>query len=167
MEKVGIFYGSSTGNTQAAAEMLQAKLDNAELHDVASDGVDALAQYKNIIIGASTWGVGDLQDDMEGFVSDLSGANLAGKRVAVFGMGDQSSYSDTYCDGMGHIHEALENTGCERVGDHVSTDGYEHDASISEVEGVFIGLPLDADNQDDLTEDRIDAWVEVLKGAFY
>ena len=31
-------------------------------------------------------------------------------------------------------------------------------------DGKFLGLPLDEDNEDDQTDDRIAAWVEQLKG---
>ena len=45
----------------------------------------------------------------------------------------------------------------------METYGYEHAGSKSEVDGKFLGLPLDEDNQGDQTEDRASDWVTQLK----
>ena len=163
MEKVGIFYGSSTGNTEAAANAIQAKLGNAEVFNVANTPASKMADFTNIIIGTSTWGVGDLQDDMEGFVNDISGVDLKGKKVALFGLGDQGSYGDTYCDAMAKVFKALQGKGCDVVG-FTSTEGYEFDSSEAVDGDEFVGLALDADNQGDKTDKRIADWVGKLKG---
>lgn len=166
MEKVGIFFGSSTGNTESVAESIKSHFgDSADLYNVADTPASKIEEYTNVIIGTSTWGVGDLQDDMEGFVSNLGSVNLRGRVVALFGLGDSMSYGDTFCDGMGHVYEALKGKGCDIVGE-VSTDGYEFDASHATDGGDFVGLALDEDNQSDLTAGRIDAWVGVLKSRF-
>ena len=47
-----------------------------------------------------------------------------------------------------------------------STEGYEFDESLGCVDGEFLGLAIDYDNQDDLTEERIEAWVEQIKDLF-
>lgn len=166
MNKVGIFFGSSTGNTESVANQLKEQFgDSAELFDVSSTPAEKVSEFTCVILGASTWGVGDLQDDMEGFLSNLSKVNLQGKKVALFGLGDQSSYGDTFCDGMGHIYSALQGKGCDIIGS-VSTDGYDFEASIAEDDGDFVGLALDEDNQPDLTSARISSWVEALKREF-
>ena len=46
----------------------------------------------------------------------------------------------------------------------VGTDGYTFDESASVVDGKFVGLAIDEDNESDKTEERINAWVEQLKG---
>lgn len=45
----------------------------------------------------------------------------------------------------------------------VSTEGYTYDDSEAVVDGNFVGLALDNVNEDDLTEGRIDAWLEGIK----
>ena len=72
MQNIGIFYGSSTGNTEAAAEQLQKEFgaDNARIFDVSDVKASDLEGYSNLIFGSSTWGIGDLQDDFEGFLPD-------------------------------------------------------------------------------------------------
>ncbi len=164
MSKVAIFYGSTTGNTETAAKQLAEKL-GADVFDVANGPADKLAEYNNLIFGTSTWGVGDLQDDWETFISDVEGADLNGKVVAIFGYGDGMTYGDSFVDGIGTIYEAVKDKGCKVVG-AIDTDGYDYDGSTAEIDGKFVGLPLDEENQCDMTDDRIDAWVEQLKPEF-
>ena len=167
MQNIGIFYGSSTGNTEAAAEQLQKEFgaDNARIFDVSDVKSSDLEGYSNLIFGSSTWGIGDLQDDFEGFLPEISNANLAGKKVAVFGLGDQFSYPDSFVNGIGEIYELLEDKGCEIIG-HTSTDGYEYDETKAEKDGQLVGLVLDEENQSDLTSVRITNWVQELKNQF-
>lgn len=163
MEKIGIFFGSTTGNTESVAEKLQELFgsDNADIINVDEVSVSNLEAYKNLIFGTSTWGLGDLQDDFEGFIGDLSNADLSGKTVALYGLGDSASYPDTFVDGMGEIYKAVEGK-CDIVGS-VSVEGYEFDESTAVVDGAFVGLALDEDNESDKMDDRVSAWVEILK----
>ncbi len=165
MEKIAILFGSSTGNTENVAETLAEKIgDNAEVFNVADASVDDLADYKNFILGASTWGVGDLQDDWDEFLSDFAEMDFDGKKVALYGLGDSMTYSDTFVDGMKLIYDEISDK-AEIIG-QVDTDGYNFDESLSVVDDKFIGLPLDEDNEDDLTESRIDAWLEDILSKF-
>ncbi|QGY47603.1 flavodoxin [Maribellus comscasis] len=164
MSNKAIFYGSDTGNTEAAAKQIAAKLQ-ADIFDVASNPKDKLAEYKNLILGTSTMGIGDLQDDWASFLSDVENADLNGKAIALFGLGDADMYPDSFVDGMGEIYNTVKAKGCKIVG-QVDTDGYEFDASTAVVDGKFVGLPLDEDNQSDLTNERIEVWVEKIRNEF-
>ncbi len=161
---IGIIFGSSMGNTEEAAKFLgdNLGLDN-EVINVSEVDADKLNSYDNLILGTSTWGSGDLQDDWESF--DFSGLSLGGKTVALFGMGDSESYSDDYCSAMGKIYDEVKKAGANVVG-AVSTDGYSFDNSFSVRDGKFVGLALDADNESDKTEPRIKAWIEQIKPLF-
>jgi len=167
MKIIGIFYGSSRGNTEGGAKQIQAEFgaDNAQVFDVAKATKDDLEKFDNLIFGTSTWGFGELQDDFDGFMKQIEAANLSGKTVALFGCGDQESYSDTFVDGMGLVWQSLQGKGCNIVG-QTSTEGYSYSNSQSDVEGKFVGLAIDENNQSDQTADRVKAWVEVLKNAF-
>ncbi len=166
MANIGIFYGSSTGNTEAAANKIAKALagNDVQLFDV-SNAVADFAAFDVLLFGTSTWGLGDLQDDWDSFVGEVKGADLSGKKVALFGMGDSSSYSDTFCDGISKIYEAVQGTGATIIG-RTSTEGYSFDSSESVIDGEFAGLPLDEDNESDLTDQRIALWVEQLKKEF-
>lgn len=161
MSKTAIFFGSTTGNTESIATKI-AELLGAETFNVADSPTDALSEYDTLILGTSTWGIGDLQDDWENFISDLEGADLNGKTVALFGLGDAESYPDSFVDAMKPIYDVVAEKGCKIVG-AVSTDGYTYDSSLSEVDGKFIGLPLDEDNESNLTDERIKNWVAQLQ----
>ncbi len=163
MKKTAIVYGTSTGNTQSVAEMINSHLDNqAELINVDGASASDLAAYDFLFLGTSTWGLGDLQDDWEGFVSQLQSLDLQGKQVALFGLGDADAYPDTFVDGMGAIYQAIANKGCELVG-MVSVDDYSYDASTAEVDSQFVGLPIDEDNESDKTGERVEAWIGSLR----
>lgn len=166
MKKVGIFYGSSTGNTQSAAEEIASKLgvDKTNIFDVSNGSVaDQLSAYDVLFLGSSTWGVGDLQDDWDGFISKMEKVNLSGKDVAVFGTGDSSSYSDSFCDAIGIIAKAATKAGAKVVGKGVDASGYTFDDSQALEDGAFCGLPLDEDNESNMTAERINRWVEQVK----
>lgn len=164
MISTAVFYGSTTGNTEQVAKRIAEKL-HADIFDVANVPADKLADYRNLIFGTSTWGVGDLQDDWDAFMPQLTKVSLEGKTVALFGLGDSITYADSFVDGIGLIFEAIKDKGCTIVGE-VDTGGYDFEDSRFCIDGKFIGLPLDADNQDDLTEKRIDRWIERIRAEF-
>lgn len=111
MKKIGIFYGTTTGSTLEVAEMIARELNvnPQDVHDVARTAPSDVADYDVIILGASTWGAGDLQEDMAGFLDGLQSLDLEGKEVAIFGCGDESM-ADTFCNSVGEIYHRLHNT---------------------------------------------------------
>ena len=161
MKKTVIIYGSTTGNAAMAAETIAAKLGDGDIKEVAKASKDDLVDYENIILGSSTWGDGELQDDWYGFLPTLKSANLNGKTVAVFGVGDQFSYSSTYVNAMGELYDAAKAAGAKIIGE-TSTEGYSFDESTAVRDGKFVGLALDYDNQDALSVDRITAWINQI-----
>ena len=168
MKKTGIFYGSTTGTTESVARLIAEKLgvSPADVHDVSKLDAALAESYEALILGTSTWGDGELQDDWYDGIKVLKNANLSGKTIALFGCGDSESYSDTFCDGMGILYEDLKDTGCTFLGNRVSTDGYSFGSSIAVVDGCFVGLALDDVNESDKTASRISAWAADLKKCF-
>ncbi len=152
-----IFYASSTGNTEEVANKIGSKLDGFELIDIANDGVDKMNECDSIIIGVSTWGEGDLQDDWEDCLADVQEVDFTDKKVALFGLGDQDGYPDEFVDALGIMYEEVTTKGATIVG-KTSNDGYEYDESKAEIDGEFVGLVIDEDNQSELTDDRVESW---------
>lgn len=161
MSKTIVVYGSSTGTCESIAQTLGEKL-GADVIDVSKLTAADVKSADNLVLGTSTWGAGEMQDDWYDGVKVLKEAGLSGKKVAVFGCGDSSSYSDTFCGGMKELYDAAKEAGATMVGDDVPTDGYTYDDSDSVVDGHFIGLALDDVNEDDKTESRIEAWIPTL-----
>lgn len=162
MSKIAIVYGSSTGATESVAERIKNAVGgDVQVFNAESVNIDDLKPYDFLILGASTTGVGDLQDDWEMFLPKFEKMDFSGKKVAIFGLGDSASFSTSFAGSMYWLYKELKDK-VEVVGS-VSTDGYNFDDSESVVDGHFVGLALDEDNEYDQTDSRITAWVEGLK----
>ena len=161
MKTTIVIYGSSTGSCQSIAETIASKL-GVEAVDVANIDDATITSHENLLLGTSTWGAGEMQDDWYDGIKILKKADLTHKFVALFGCGDSDSYADTFCDGIGILYEDLKASGCTFVG-AVDTVGYTFDSSVAVVNGKFMGLPIDEVNEDGQTDERIAQWVEILK----
>jgi flavodoxin I len=158
-----IFYASSTGNTQSVANMIAKELTIENVFDIANCDIKTLIQYDQLILGVPTWGDGDLQDDWDDAWNEFCKLDFNGKTVALFGLGDQESYSDNYVDAMGIIYEQVIQEGAKVIG-FTSAEGYEHEESKAQkADGDFVGLALDEDNQSELTHDRVVFWCKQIK----
>jgi len=162
----GVYYSTSTGNTETVAGYI-AEATGLNAEDI-GDASDADIQgHDSLIVGAPTWHTG-ADEQRSGTSWDdwlydtLPNLDLNGKKVAVFGVGDQESYSDNFCDAAGELYDLFNAKGCKIFG-LTSTDGYSHAESKAEVDGKFVGLMCDEDNQYDMSEDRAKAWVAQLK----
>jgi flavodoxin I len=162
MSKSVVLYGSTTGNTQSAAEAIGKGLGITDVKGVDKISVDDIAQYDVVIAGTSTWGSGEIQDDWASLVGKIGGLDLKGKKVALFGTGDQSGYPDTFVDGIGDLFDAFSAAGAAIIGAW-PVEGYDYESSRAVRDGKFVGLALDEDNQSGNTAERIQAWVELLK----
>lgn len=167
MEKIGIFYGSSTGNTEFVAQKIQKELGikNADIMDVSGIEPIKIIKYKNIIFGTSTWGLGDFQDDFDEFFSEIENLDLTGKVVALFGLGDQSIYEFSFVNALGIFHSRLQNKGCHLIGQW-PVAGYSFKKSSAVINNQFVGLAIDEENQSELTDERVKKWVEIIKKHF-
>ncbi len=158
----GIFYTTSTGNNDDIAEKIGSSLGDIEIFNLINTSLDKINEFDKVILGVSTWGDGELNDDFEDIWDDFKEIDFSNKTVALFGLGDQEGYEDTFCDALGSLYEQVISSGAKVVG-FTSTDTYDFQESKAVIDGKFVGLALDEDNQDDLTDDRIKTWVESIK----
>lgn len=167
MSKIGLFYGTQTGKTEIIAEMIRDEFGGSEidLHDMAQVDVSDFDGYTRLIIASPTWNIGELQSDWEGFFPELDTIDFSGKTVAYFGTGDQIGYADNFMDAIGILEEKISGRGGKTIG-HCSTDSYDFSESKAVKNGKFVGLAIDEDNQAELTEERVKAWVAQIKGEF-
>lgn len=163
MGKIGIFYGSTEGNTEDVVDKVKDALGDADVHNVDSATAEDMAEYDTLILACSTWEIGELQEDWESFIDVLDDVDFSGKKVSYIGTGDADGYPDTFVDAIGIIHEKIADSGAEFFG-ALSTDGYEFDESKGVVDGKFLGLVVDEDNESDKTDDRVAGWVAQIKG---
>ncbi len=164
---IGIFYGTNTGFTETVAQRLEEILkDNGfevDIYDMASANVDDMSKYEYLIIASSTWNDGELQDDWDAVFAEYERFDFTGKTVAFVGLGDQDGYPDNFLDAIGILAKPVLKNGGKIVG-YWSTEGYDFNESVGLAEnGKFYGLGIDQDNQEDQTEDRLNAWVAQLK----
>lgn len=174
MSKIGIFFGSDTGNTRRVAKSIAKKLGDlaAAPVNVSKATVDDLLQYDALILGTPTLGDGELpgltaggsSESWEEFLPQLKGVDMSGKVVALFGLGDQEGYGHEFVDALAFIYQQVIENGASVVGAW-PTDGYTFEASKAVVDDEFVGLVIDHDNQSDLTEERVDAWLEAITPA--
>jgi flavodoxin I len=163
---VAIFYGTTTGNTEAAAKISKEELGDCVvcMQDVSNTDPADIEKAYLILFGVSTWNIGEMQDDWADFIPKMEGLNLSGKKVAFFALGDASGYPDNFLDAMGELWEVVRNLGDPQLIGIWPTEGYEFDESRGKFDDDhFIGLGLDEDNEPMLTDERIRAWLAQVK----
>ncbi len=166
MKAIGLFYGSTYGMTEKSAMKIKKAFGSAEIdvYDLKNTTIEDMMKYDNLIFGTSAWGIGEMQDDWELFIDKLSIIDFSEKKVALFGLGDQKEYPESFVDGLGTLYCRLPNK--KNVVGAWPVDGYDYYFSLADTEGVFVGLVLDDHNQADLSDKRIKDWVNQLKTEF-
>lgn len=167
MKKIGLFYGVDTQKTALIGQEIQKAFgeENIEAIAIEEAGKKHFEQYDNLIIGASTWFDGELPSYWDELLPELEEMKLKGKKVAIFGLGDQVGYPENFVDGIGLLAEFFESAGAKIIG-LTSLDGYEFEGSHAIRDNKFLGLALDQENQANQTTARISSWVEQLKKEF-
>lgn len=158
MEKTGIFYGSNTGTTVGSLKLIAAGLGvpSADIHNVAKSVPSEVAPYRVLVLGSSTWGAGDLQDDWYDFLDGLQALDLRGRKIALFGCGDETM-ADTFCGAVGELYSRLKDTGAEFIAPFPA-DCYDYLHTPAEVGGRIVGLLIDDVNHEDMTAGRVARW---------
>ena len=156
---IGLFYGTTTGNTGDIAVKVKEHLDDVELFDVKDTPVSVINNYDQLIFAIPTWDYGEVQEDWLEIWDEVDNLDFTGKTVAFIGLGDQYGYAEWFVDAMGMLHDKIVARGAEAVG-YWPNEGYEFDESkaLTEDKKFFVGLAVDEDCQRELTDDRVEAW---------
>lgn len=167
MKKIGIFYSFNSNKTAKIGEKITEAFGNKNIEAINAEDVteDLFIKFDNIIIGVPTWFDGELPNYWDEFVPALEDIDMKGKKVAIYGLGDQKGYPENFNDGVGIFAILLEKCGAEVVG-FTSRDGYTYESSRAERGDQFCGLCLDQENQARLTKKRIADWVDQLEKEF-
>ena len=162
MKNIGVFYGSITGNTQEVAEAIRSEFGkSAIVQDINEvDRVD-LQDYDLVILGTSTWEVGEREEWKE-FLAKLDNPERYDTKFALFGLGDQKEYPEKFLNTMGFLYDRLLARGATIIG-KFPTDGFGFTASDAISNGHFVGLALDQDNQPEQSPVRIRNWVAQIR----
>jgi flavodoxin I len=167
MKKIGLIYSFSANKTSQIAKKI---LENFAVNDIEEVNAEEITEEKfksfnNLILGCPTWFDGELPNYWDEFVPALEDMNLKGKKIAVFGNGDQKGYPENFCDAVGLMAAILEKRGATIVG-FTSIEGYTFENSRALHGEGFYGLALDFESQAKLNKKRVDDWCEQLKKEF-
>lgn len=165
-DKVGLFYGTNTGVTEQISLKVKKEFDKRapgkmEIIDIGMKGIDGLKKYQAMIVASPTWNIGELQDDWDLAYPKLLDIDFSGKKVAMLGVGDQYGYPENFCDAIGILGRRLEQKGAELIGFTDATE-FEFNNSLGVEDGIFLGLAIDEVNEETMTDDRIEDWVDLL-----
>lgn len=94
MSKIIMVFASMTGNTQEMADLIAEGVREEgielEVKEVFDANASSIEEYDGILLGAYTWGDGDLPDEFLDFYENMDDLNLHGKKAAVFGSCDSA-----------------------------------------------------------------------------
>ncbi|WP_028310292.1 flavodoxin FldA [Derxia gummosa] len=158
---VTIVYGSDGGNTTKLAKKIASKTSGKAI-DIKKATAADFENCSLLILGCPTYGDGDLQTDWQDHLGTLEEADLDGKRVAIFGAGDQMNYPESFVDAIGILYDVVADKGANVVG-FTDTAGYDFTGSAALRDGKFVGLALDEDNQAGKSEKRITEWLAQIR----
>ena len=169
MKKIGLFWGSTSGNTEIAVEFMEEYLQGegfeVDSYNIADDDIEKILEYDNLIIGCPTWNIGELQDDWDSVFDDYEELDFSGKTAGFFGCGDQVGYPDNFLDAIGMLGKTFMEKGGKLVG-RCSRDDYDFRDSICLDGDDLLGLGLDYDNEEEKCEDQMTSWLDKITKEF-
>lgn len=168
---IGLVFGTDTGNTEEIGDKIANVLAEhacpVDMVNVVDASPEVIESFDFIIMGIPTWDFGGIQEDWEEFEDQILSTKLSGKVVALYGLGDQRGYGDYLIDAVGWLHERVLKTGATIIGEW-PTEGYDFEESLAanEDKSFFCGLAIDEDQQIELTDQRIEQWINLLFKQF-
>ncbi len=181
MNQIGIFFGTDSGTTRLIAKKISRRLQQhlgeaavAKPLNVNRIDPQQLLGFDSLILGTPTYGEGVLPGKASKnseaswleFLPQLEGMDFSGKRIALFGLGDQEQYPGHFLDAMMDLHQFFRHAGAEMIGT-TSTEGFAFTHSRAVLDGRFVGLALDQHLQHPLSEPRIDDWLDQVIPLLY
>ena len=160
-----LFYGTQTGTTEYVAEKIQAAMPDlvSEVKCIMNVQPEEFTENDFLVLGGSTWGDGELTDDWVDFMPYLNGIDLTGKVVALFALGDQIGYGYNFVSAMKILYDKVKERGAKVIAEKIPLDHFDYEHSESVVDDHLIGLAVDEINQPELTDDRIEHWVSLVR----
>lgn len=165
MKKIGLFFGSTGGRTVGVVDEFEFNLnDSADIFNV-ENGIDEIKNYENLILVSPSYGFGELEPHWAELSDQLEATDFTNKVVGLVGLGSQTTFGESFVGALEVLYKIVTKNGGKVVG-FTSTEGYKFEDCEAIIDGKFMGLVLDEENQDDYTPDRIFDWLEVVKPEF-
>jgi flavodoxin I len=164
MKKIAIVYSFNSTKSAKIASKIAENIKNHKVEElnVESCKGEEFLLYDTYILSVPTWFDGELPNYWDEILPALSTLSLKGKKIAVFGLGDQKNYPENFCDAVGILADFFENLGATIIG-YTSPEGYKFESSKALKNNVLIGLLLDQENQSKLSDERILKWTRQLE----
>ncbi len=166
MFKIGIFFGSSTGNTERVAHIIHKNIVKrnyyVKIYNIKDAGTNDFLKFNFLILGTSTWYKGELQYHWNKFLPKIKNISFQNKVVSLFGCGNQLNYSKYFCNGISILHNVLIQKKVKIIG-YWANLGYKFISSNILINSKkCVGLLIDEDNQSEYTNKRVNLWIKQL-----
>lgn len=171
MPQIGIFFGTDTGTTRLIAKKIAKKAGDTAAKPLNVNRItpDEMLAFDSMILGTPSYGDGQLPgltagkqgESWEEFLPRIADADLSGKTIALYGLGNQEKHGEHFAGGLGHLYRFFIDHGATIVG-YWPINGYDFKYSEAVVDGQFAGLVIDQNCQSMLTDERLDAWLALV-----
>ncbi len=173
MSKTALFFSPEGGNVNSVANKLGALIGNDKVDIVPVKEVEKedFSKYDKVILLGSTvgtdhWSNETIADEWPEFFTKTKEISFEKKKVAIVGLGNSLLYPSHFVDGMAVLYDRLTEQNAKVLG-KVENKGYDFtDSEALNEDGYFCGLPIDEDNEDELTAERLENWISILKPDF-
>jgi len=167
MKKIGLIYSFNAKKSATVAKKIKDELADVEVEEINAEEITGkqFLAHDNLILGVPTWFDGELPNYWDEFVPELEDLDLKGKKIAIYGLGDQVGYPENFVDAVGIMARLVTSQGAEVVG-KTSVEGYSFEYSEAAEEDKFLGLAIDQENQARETKSRVRDWVKQLIKEF-
>lgn len=173
MSKTALFFSPEGGNVNRVATMLGALIGNDKADIIPAKEVESeeFDKYKQIILIGSTvgtdhWSNETVVNEWPEFFSKMKDISFENKKVGIVGLGNSFLYPSHFADGMAEHYKEIKKHNAKIFG-KVDPEGYDFtDSEALNDDGLFCGLPIDEDNEPELTSERLEKWINSLKPDF-
>ncbi len=158
--KIGIFYGSSTGNTKKISYLIYTKLVKyvyCKIFNISEINLSEFNKFDILILGTSTWYYGRLQFDWYNFLNYNKNIILKKKIICFFGCGNKLNYSYTFCDGLYYLYKSY-NKNNTIIGYWNNIYKFKNSKSLL-CKNYFLGLVIDDNNSYKINNKIINIWL--------
>lgn len=164
MKKIAIVYSFNSTKSAKIASKIASGFKNHKVDElnVESCKGEEFLLYDSYILSVPTWFDGELPNYWDEILPALSKLTLKGKKIAIFGLGDQKNYPENFCDAVGILADFFEGLGATIIG-FTSPEGYTFESSKALKNNILKGLLLDQENQSKLSDERISRWTKQLE----
>ena len=173
MNKTVIFFSPTGGNVDRVANKLGDLIgkEKVDIIPVKEADEEDLLKYNKIIlvgstVGADHWNNEIIVDEWTEFFTKIEEISFEKKKVAIIGLGNSVLYPEHFADGMAVLYERIIKQKGRPLG-FVDAEGYDfEDSEALNDDGLFCGLAIDEDNEAELTTERLEKWISILKSDF-